>query len=214
VNVFRPWTHLLLAIKATIGAVIWLFLPTAMLALSTRPDEALVVPALISVLGGILLIPVVSWLPLLQSHQTAARRFLDIFDVRTARTIIARVPVHWAIATILLHVAAIPLYLTKVRLLADDAIWLLTPLFIVLINPTRLLFGWVDSRGQRRPEAGRCICRWPVKVRWPVKLVMIPALAACADILFVTPFISEGGRAAIFEHHAFLLPVPGRLFGS
>jgi hypothetical protein len=47
-----------------------------------------------------------------------------------------------------------------------------------------------------------------------VKVVLIPALAAYAGILFVTPLISEAGRAAIFENHAFLLPIPGRLFGS
>ncbi len=208
IDVFRPWTHLVLAIKATIGAVIWLFLPTAMLALSTRPHEEPGIPAVISVLGGILLIPVASWLPLLQAHQATTGRFRDIFDVRAVRHIIARVPLHWAIATILLYAAAVPLYLTKVRLLADDAIWLLTPLFIVLIYPTRLMFGWVYARGQSRPEAARRL------VRWPVKAVMIPALAAYAGILFVTPLISEAGRAAIFENHAFLLPIPGRLFGS
>ncbi len=208
IDVFRPWTHLVLAIKATIGAIIWLFLPTAMLALSTRPHEEPGIPALISFLGGILLIPVASWLPLLQAHQAATGRFRDIFDVRTVRDIIVRVPIHWAIATVLLYAAAVPLYLTKVRLLADDAIWLLTPLFIVLIYPTRLMFGWVYARGRQRPEPARRL------VRWPVKLVMIPALAAYAGILFVTPLISEAGRAAIFENHAFLLPIPGRLFGS
>jgi len=208
IDVFRPWTHLVLAIKATIGAIIWLFLPTAMLALSTQPHEEPVVPALISVVGGILLIPVASWLPLLQAHQAATGRFRDIFDVRAVKNIIVRVPFHWAIATVLLYAAAVPLYLTKVRLIADDAIWLLTPLFIVLIYPTRLMFGWVYARGRQRPEPARRL------VRWPVKLVMIPALAAYAGILFVTPLISEAGRAAIFENHAFLLPIPGRLFGS
>ena len=207
-NVFRPLRHLAIAIKATVGAVIWLFIPTAMLALSTRPHQNPIVPALISIAGGMLLIPIASWLPLLQAHQAVTGRFRDIFDVRTVRAIVRRVPIHWAIATILLYAAAIPLYLTKVRLLADDAVWLLTPLFIVLIYPTRLMFGWVYARGQRRTDpAGRL-------VRWPVNTLMLPALAAYAVILFITPLISEAGRAAIFENHAFLLPIPGRLFGS
>jgi hypothetical protein len=158
-SVFRPLEHRFLAIKATVGAVIWLFIPTAMLALSTHPHEDPVVPAVISVIGGILLIPVVSWLPLLQAHQAVTGRLRDIFDVRTVRKIIARVPLHWAIATILLYAAAIPLYLTKVRLLADDAIWLLTPLFILLIYPTRLMFGWVYARGQSRSEPARRLIR-------------------------------------------------------
>jgi hypothetical protein len=27
-------------------------------------------------------------------------------------------------------------------------------------------------------------------------------------LLFFTPYISEHGRGVLFEHHAFLLPVP------
>lgn len=207
-HVFQPLTHLMLAIKATIGAIIWLFIPTAMLAVSTRPHEDPGGPALISILGGILLIPVASWLPLLQAHQAVTGRFRAIFEIRTARNIIRRVPLHWALATILLYAAAVPLYLTKVRLIDAGALWLLTPLFVVLIYPTRVMFGWVYARGiQDRDPAGR----W---IRWPVGLVMIPVLAAYAGILFVTPLISEAGRAAIFENHAFLLPIPGTLFGS
>lgn len=207
-EVFQPLTHLLLAIRATIGAIIWLFLPTAMLAASTQPHEDPGGPALISILGGLLLIPVASWLPLLQAHQAVTGRFRDIFAVRTVRQIIRRVPLHWALATLLLYAAAVPLYLTKVRLIDAGVLWLLTPLFVVLIYPTRLMFGWVYARGiDDRPPAGR----W---IRWPVGLVMIPVLAAYAVILFVTPLISEAGRAAIFENHAFLLPIPGTLFGS
>jgi len=207
-SVFRPCEHLVLAVKATVGAVIWLFIPTALLAASSRPQTDPGFPGLLSFVGGILLIPVASWLPLLQVHQAVTGRFRDIFDVRTVRRIIRQVPVHWAIAAVLLYAAAIPLYLTKVRLIADDAVWLLTPLFVILIYPARLMFGWVYARGMRRPDPTTRL------IRWPVKLVMIPVLGAYALILFATPLISEAGQAALFENHAFLLPIPGQLFGS
>ena len=207
-HVFQPVKHLAFAIKATLGAVIWLFFPTAMLAMSTQPHENPTGPGIISVIGGILLIPVASWLPLLQAHQAVTGRFLDIFSVHVVRGIIKRVPLHWALATVLLYAAAIPLYLTKVRLIDVGALWLVTPLFIVLIYPTRVMFGWVYARGcSHSAPASRL-------VRWSTNLVMIPVLAIYAGILFVTPMISEAGRAAIFENHAFLLPIPGRLFGS
>ncbi len=204
-NAVNRWTAWLLDVFQPLT---WLFLPTALLAVSTRPHEDPGGPALISLLGGILLIPVASWLPLLQAHQAVTGRFRDIFDVRTVRQVIHRVPVHWAIATILLYAAAVPLYLTKIRLIDAGALWLLTPLFVVLIYPSRIMFGWVYARGIRRSEAASRL------IRWPVALLMIPALAAYAGILFLTPLISEAGRAAIFENHAFLLPIPGRLFGS
>jgi len=206
--VFRPVDHLILAVKATVGAVIWLIVPTAMLGLSTYPHDDPFIPAVVSLIGGVLMIPVASWLPLLQAHQAVTGQFRDIFDVRVVCDIISRVPVHWAIATVLLYAAAIPLYLTKVRLLADDANWLLTPLFVVLIYPARLMFGWVYARGRNRQIKARRL------VRWPVTAIIIPVIAAYAVILFVTPLVSEAGHAAIFENHAFLLPIPGRLFGS
>ena len=40
---------------------------------------------------------------------------------------------------------------------------------------------------------------------------MIPVLAAYSAILFVLPLISEAGPRAMFENHAFLLPVPSGL---
>ena len=206
-KVFRPLEHLIIAIKATVGAVVWLFVPTAMLALSTHPHENPAGPAIISFTGGILLIPVASWLPLLQVHQAVTGRFRDIFAVRIVRTIIKRVPFHWALATILLYAVAIPLYFTKIRLIDAGALWLLTPLFIVLIYPTRIMFGWVYARGQHRPAPAARL------IRFPTALIMVPVLAAYAGILFFTPLISEAGHAAIFENHAFLLPIPGRLFG-
>ena len=151
---------------------------------STSPQEETGFPGVLSFVGGLLLIPVVSWLPLLQAHQAVTGRFRDIFAVKTVRQIIARVSVHWAIACVFLYAAAIPLYLTKVRLIADDAVWLLTPLFVVLIYPTRLMFGWVYARGTRRPDPASRL------IRWPVKLVMIPLLGIYALILFATPLIS------------------------
>ncbi len=201
-HTFRPLFHLVVAVKAVVGAVIWLFVPTVLLAVGTQPHEHPDGPALISLLGGLLLIPVASWLPLLQAHQAATGRFTAIFEVRTVRRIIARVPLHWALATILLYTSAVPLYLTKVRLPAADAVWLLTPLFVLLIYPTRIMFGWVYARGLRKDRPAAWL------LRWPVRILMVPILAVYAGLLFMTPLISEAGRAAMFENHAFLLPIP------
>ena len=54
-------------------------------------------------------------------------------------------------------------------------------IFIVPIYRTRLMSSWVYARGQSRSETATRL------IRWPVKVVLILALAACAGILFVTP---------------------------
>ncbi len=206
-SVFRPWHHFTVAINGGLGALCWLVLPTLLLgAASTSPHQNPGPTAILSLLGGVLLIPVAAWLPLLQCHQAATGRFKAIFEVRFVREIICRVPIRWAIATILLYGLAVPLYLSKVVLPPADAYWLFTPLFILIIYPTRLLMGWVYGQGIRKEQRATRL------VRWPAKVFMIPLLGLYSLILFALPLISEAGPRAMYENHAFLLPVPSGQF--
>ena len=203
IRIFRPWHHFKTALRGAIGALCWLTIPPALLGVaSSSPHQEPGGPALVSILGGLLLIPVAAWLPLLQCHQAATERFSAIFDVGQVRKIICRVPVRWAIATVLMYGLAVPLYLSKVVLPPGDAFWLFTPLFIVVIYPTRILMGWVYGRGMQATDDARRI------IRWPAKVFMVPLLALYSLILFSLPLISEAGPKAMFENHAFLLPVP------
>lgn len=205
--VLKPWEHLKLAFKGAVGALCWLVIPTLLLgASSSRPYQEPGLAALASFAGGALLIPIASWLPLLQCHQAATGRFAAIFEVKVAREIICRVPIRWAVATILLYALAVPLYLSKVVVPPADAYWIFTPLFILVIYPTRLLMGWVYGIGtQTRKRRSRL-------VRWPTKVFMVPLLGLYSLILFAVPLISETGPRAMMENHAFLLPAPSGEF--
>lgn len=206
-QLFQPWQHFTMAIKAAAGALCWLILPTLLLGMSTSEPRRNPGPFVMgSVLGGVLMIPVAAWLPLLQCHQATTGRFLAIFEVRTVREIICRAPLRWALSTILLYGLAVPLYLSKVVLPPADAFWLFTPLFILAIYPTRLLMGSVYHAGRNRDTRVTPI------VRWPAKVFMIPVLGLYSGILFLLPLISEAGPRAILENHAFLLPVPSGQF--
>lgn len=203
VELLQPWHHLKLAVKGAVGALIWLAIPTFLLGrASTSPHENPAGPAIASFIGGLLMIPVAAWLPLLQCHQAATGNFRAIFDVRIAREIICRVPIRWAVATILLFGLAIPLYLSKVVFTPQDGFWLFTPLFILVIYPTRILMGWVYNSGCLK------MTRASKLIRRPTKFFMIPALGFYSLILFVLPLVSPAGPRAMFENHAFLLPVP------
>ena len=103
-TISQPWHHFVLAIKAVGGALCWLTIPTVLLGMSsTSPHEDPGLPGFLSFVGGALMIPVAAWLPLLQVHQATTGRFRAIFEVRVVREIISRVPIRWAIATILLY---------------------------------------------------------------------------------------------------------------
>lgn len=202
-GLFQPWHHVKMAVKGALGALCWLVIPTALLGIASSSPHQNPGPAAVgSFVGGILMVPVAAWLPLLQCHQASTGRFKAIFEVRAVREIICRVPLRWAVATILMYGLAIPLYLSKVVLTPQDAHWLFTPLFILVIYPTRILMGWVYGTGMQSEARATKL------IRWPTKLFMIPALGFYSLILFFLPLISEAGPRAMFENHAFLLPVP------
>lgn len=206
-KILQPWEHFKLAFFAALGALCWLAIPVGLLASTpSAPRVEPGLPGLLSFVGGVLLIPVAAWLPLLQCHQVIERRFFAIFEVRKIRELICRVPIRWAVATILLYGLAIPLYLSKVVLPPADAFWMFTPLFILVIYPTRLLIGWVYGAGEAKEKRARRV------VRWPVKLAMLPLLAAYAFLIFLLPFVSEEGPRVMLENHAILLPVPSGQF--
>lgn len=206
-KIVRPWHHFRIAFYAALGALCWLVIPVTLLAATpVQPRIEPELPGTLSVIGGLLLIPVAAWLPMLQCHQVVEGRFFAIFEVRKIRKVISRVPIRWAIATILLYGLAIPLYGSKVVLPPADAYWIFTPLFIIVIYPTRLLMGWAYGAGRAKNKyAARTI-------RWPVKLAMLPLLAGYAFLIFLLPFVSEEGPRVMLENHAILLPVPSGQF--
>lgn len=206
-EVVQPVQHFWIGLKAFFGAVIWLIIPTGLLVAYSAPGRTQPVFGLLSVLGVILLIPVAAWLPLLQVHQAVTGRFRSIFNIRAARRVIRHAPIAWALTTILMYVMTFPLYLSKIVLLPADALLIITPVFIVLTYPARILVAWAYHRGTSRPDRASFL------IRWPVKLVMIPLLAAYAGFLFLTPFVSELGKAAPLENQAFLSPVPYAQWG-
>jgi hypothetical protein len=144
--------------------------------------------------------------PFLQARFAAEERWRAGLELRSTRELFRHAPFAWLTAVIGIYVLSLPLYLTKVVLPPADAMWLLTLVFIASIYPARILTGWAYYRAVRRREQG--LRSWFV-TRLLVKLLMLPLLGAYVFLLFFTQFISEHGKQALFEHHAFLLPWPG-----
>ena len=188
-----------LGLRGFFGALLWLLIPTAMFAAANSSEGAAV---LVTIAGGLLLMPVLSWMPLLQARFSAERRLRAIFQLGETRRIFRRAPLAGTMAVIGTLVLSLPLYLAKVALPPRDAMWMVTLVFIVSIWPAKLLAGWAYHRGSAREENAW----WGV--RWLGRGVMLPLLVAYVFLLLFTPSLGEHGKRVLFEHHAFLLPVP------
>lgn len=194
--------HFMLGLKGAFGAMIWLIVPTALYAFYSVESRDNPGGVIVTVLGGVLLLIVFAWLPFLQARFAAENRLRAMFELRAIRRAFRRSPLTWLGAVVVVYVLALPLYLTKARLLPADAMWLITAVFIVTMYPARIATGWVYHRAMNRPR--EAWFGW----RWASRLAMIPLLATYVFLVFFSQAIGEHGKAGLFEHHAFLLPVP------
>lgn len=202
VSQLRFQHHFLLGLRGAAGALVWLLIPTAMYAFYSVPQRTEPGAVLITVVGGLLLVPVFAWLPFLQARFAAENRFSAMFELKAIRRAFRRAPISWLVAVVLVFVLALPLYITKVRLLPQDAMWLITAVFIVTMYPARIMTGWAYHRAMSRQRDA-----W-FGFRWLSRATMIPLLAIYVFLIFFSQAIGEHGKAGLFEHHAFLLPVP------
>ncbi|MCA9033998.1 MAG: hypothetical protein KDA91_02655 [Planctomycetaceae bacterium] len=207
-GILRPAYHFMLGLKAVLGAFLWLAIPTSLLVAYSAPGRVAPGFAVLSFLGGLLLVLVAGWLPALQVQQAVSGRFMDIFRLRIARSMIRNSPVAWLFASVVLYAMTLPLYLAKIRLLPSDAFLVLTPVFIVAIYPSRILIAKAFHRSQSREQSAG------FGFRWIARLLAFPLLALYVLFLFLTPTISELGRAAPLENHAFMSPVPYGQWGK
>ena len=79
---------------------------------------------------------------------------------------------------------------------------MLTPLFVAAMLPARLLTGYAYRRAARRARRRSFLS---------IGLATIGLFAVGLTYsmgVFVTQYINEHGRHAVFEQHAFSLPVP------
>jgi hypothetical protein len=190
--------HFWLGVRGFFGAFAWLLVPTALFAAANKEGPQL----FITLFGGLLLVPVLAWLPFLEARFAAENRFRGLFELREVQRLFCHAPLAWLVAVVATYVLALPLYLLKVFLLPQDAMWFVTLVFIVSIYPARLVTGWAYGRALRRERPARFV------TRWSSRLLMGPLLAVYVFLLFFTQFIGQHGKGVLFEQHALLLPVP------
>ena len=192
--------HFWLGLRGFVGAFVLLFIPTVLFgALNDTSKPGQIV---LTLLGGLLLVLTLGWVPFLQARFAAENRLAAMRELRSIRELFRRTPIIFLLALVVLYALSLPLYLFKLFEVPQDLRWALTPIFIVSIYPAKILIGWAYSRAVKKERRGwfivRCVCN----------VLFLPLLSFYVFMLFFTPAVGAAGRAILFQHHAVLLPWP------
>lgn len=194
-------TYLWLGFRGFAGTFLWLLLPVGILlaAAQLAPDNG---GAVLSLLGGLLLMGVALYLPFLQVHFAVEDRWSALFAVGAVRRQFHRAPVAFWIALVVTLLFAIPLYLLKIELPPRGMVWLPSLVFVLFIFPARLLAGWAMGRSLRRDQPRHAF------FRWSARLGVVPVVLFYALMVYLTQYLSWNGSRGLLEQHAFLVPAP------
>jgi len=190
-----------LGARGFLGALLWLVIPVGLLILAAQvaPDQG---GALLSIIGGLLLMLVVMHLPFLQTHFALENRFRALFAVKTVRQMFRRAPIAFWLSLFITLLFALPLYLLKIELPPREIAWLPSLLFVVFIFPARLITGWAVSRANRRDEPRHWF------FRWTSRLALVPVVFLYVFFVYLTQYLSWNGALSLLEQHAFMVPAP------
>lgn len=189
-----------LGLRGFFGALAWLIVPVGILLAATRLPVG--GAALLSLLGGFLLLLVAIHLPFLQAHFAQSDRFRAMFELREVRRQFLRAPLAFWFALLITLLFAVPLYLLKIELTPRELAWLPSLLFVIFIFPARILTGWAMSRAQRHEQPRHWF------PRWLARLGILPIGLAYVIVVYATPYLSWNGAMSLLEQHAFLVPAP------
>ena len=88
--------HFQLGACAVLGGLVWLTIPTVLFASMRDPEQTW--QWVLTILGGLLLVPLLCWMPFLQTRFAAENRFQALFEVRAVRELFRQAPLRWVLA--------------------------------------------------------------------------------------------------------------------
>jgi hypothetical protein len=210
------WRLIKLGFQASLGAWIWLAIPALLILISLGAAPEVKTDqqgglALLGLLGAILMIRAIQYLPTLQTYMAWQKSIEDRMDQRwlygmldrsAAIGLFRRAPLRFSIANILFLAMALPLYFLRIESIPPELWFLLSMLFVLWIFPAKLLIGWmIRSSRNNTMDAW-----WPL--RWIAWIAQVAAIVIYVGFLYLGKFaLWEGGASLLFQH-AFLPPVP------
>lgn len=190
----------MLGLKGFIGTMIWLALPTLLLAGSTSDKP--VVGGFCLFFGIVISVPVFALLPFLQAHFGTDGKLKRFAEPLVVMRQFSRAPFAHLFGLLMTLLLAIPLFLLKIEEVPTEFLWTLSLLFVAFGWPSRIIAGWAIGRSKKKERP----VRW--WIRYPVQFFAAPISFSFAVIFFLTRYISWNGTLSLLENHVFLLPAP------
>jgi hypothetical protein len=183
-----------------VGSLIWLFVPTCLLLVTTAGATGANIIA--GVLGTMLATVVFAMLLPLQTQFAATGQFTMFFDLQHAWGRVRRAPIWHVLAVLVTLVLALPLFLAKIEEIPRELWWSLSLLYVVSGWLSRVALGFAYGRSLRRER--------PRAWWWafPVIGLMLPISFSFVFIMFFTRYLSWDGAWSVIENPVFLLPAP------
>ncbi len=182
------------------GTLLWLLIPVGLMILASNITSNAGI--LVSLLGGLILMGVLLYLPFLQAWFARENRFGAFIEVAVVHRLGNKAPFMFWLGILLTLALPVPLFLMKIELTPAEITWLPALFFVVFGLPARLMVGWAMGRANLR-ETSRHFT-----LRWLFRLAALPIAFGYTLILFLSQFISWNGPLSLLEQHAFLVPSP------
>jgi len=186
------------------GTVLWLLIPVGLMILASKIAHNAGI--LVSLVGAVLLMGVLLFLPFQQVWFARENRFRAFFEILPVGRLAGRAPFKFWFALTLTLVLAVPLFLLKIELTPAEITWLPALFFVVFGLPSRLITGWAMGRAEQREASSNFLLRW--FCRLTALGLAVPFIFSYVVILFFTQYISWNGTLSLLEQHAFLVPSP------
>src|SRR5260370_21519126 len=151
--------------------MLWLAVPRGLFDGTKKTEGG---PIIVTLIGGVLLILVLSWVPFLQAHFAAENWFGAMFELKKVRQLFKNAPFSWLITMLITLTMALPMYLFKIALPPSDMMWLVTIVFIVSIYPAKVITGWAYHRAVTRERRAL----WGLRLLTPLLPLPLPAIDA------------------------------------
>ena len=188
-------------------AFAWLFVPIALMIATTKleldnADAAQGLGVLAGLTGSFLLGIVLLYLPFLQAHFAAERRFRAFLEIGRVRQLFRNAPIALTFSLLITLAFALPLYLLKIENVPSELLWALSLVFVAFGFPARLVMGWAMGRAGRRKDPRHFLSRWISS------FVALPIIGFYVFFVYFSQYYVWNGAWSLFEQHAFLPPVP------
>ncbi len=195
-----------LGLRATCGALAWIFIPVTLMIIGQR-SQNFPPAAAVGLLGAAGMVLISFYLPFLQIQLAQHNRWRAMFDVKRVRRTFLCAPWAHASALWVLCLLCIPLYLLRIEATPAELVWAPSLVFVVFMLPAKLMLGAAIGYATGRRKALECPHRhW--SLRWSARIAGLASALVYVGALYVAQLIAGQGALVMYFQHAFLVPTP------